>query len=478
MLDLLKKTIIVNISLILLCDAPDFWQLRLQDPISFIMERILLFNEHFLFIASMIAILKGRLLFSLILSSGNVSWEFVLSSKLSKQTKKIFSLFIVKTIIILMFNSFLFLSVEGFLKSSLFVLGLSGGFGFLIAVVIFYKPKLKRLTKKLVFLVYQLHALLLLRSFSIIETVSTVIFSYFAVNLFLNLVGMFLNGNFSTPDSIIMDLCLQLSQRETIGHEGFSDIEKFCMFADNQDSTDAGSNTADVPSDLSDSRSVGSVNSTLSRFNWDSGLNNLTVDNNSSQNNDSNIFNSTDSVQDINARTVSQDTEDSSVAPSSKKLLAQERRKEIAKIESEVIEFFKYWRGPSVQEFESNYGRSDSELFKKLRTEMIEADKRNQYEDGFLVFSKKDIGEELSEALTNHNENLELANFGTSVLHEKLEIIEALAKDFESEFDEPYKSPNNFDAHKHEITKKIRYFNKGLKIKLTDATFPRPRTGS
>ena len=242
-------------------------------------------------------------------------------------------------------------------------------------------------------------------------------------------------------------------------------------------STDVGSDTLEMQNDSS-SKSVGSVNSTLSRFNWDSGLNNLTVDNNSSQNNDSNIFNSTDSVQDINARTVSQDTEDSSVAPSSKKLLAQERRKEIAKIESEVIEFFKYWRGPSVQEFESNYGRSDSELFKKLRTEMIEADKRNQYEDGFLVFSKKDIGEELSEALTNHNENLELANFGTSVLHEKLEIIEALTKDFESEFDEPYKSPNNFDAHKHEITKKIRYFNKGLKIKLTDATFPRPRTGS
>ena len=582
MLDLLKKTLIVNISLILLCNAPDFWQLRLQDPASSIMEKMLLFNEHLLFIASMIAILKGRLLFSLILNSGNVSWEFILSSKLSKQTKNLFSLLIVKTIIILMFNSFLFLSVKGFLNSSLLALSLGGGFGFLISVVIFYKPKLKRFIKKLVFWFYQWYVLLLLRSLFIIEKVSTVIFSYFAVNLFLNVVGMFLNGTFLTPDSI-MDLFLQLSQRDKISHEGFSYIEKFCMFADNQDSSDASSNTADVPNDLSDNsigsaprfnwdsgvenlnindnstqnndteilnnsnassniadvpndlsdNSIGSAprfnwdsgvenlsitdNSTQNndteilnnsnassniadvpndlsdnsigsapRFNWDSGVENLSITDNSTQNNDTNIVNnsnaetiqnSTSSVQDVNLRTVSQDTEDSSVAPSPRELLAQERRGEIAKVESDLLEFFEYWDDLPVQEFERNYGRSDSEFFQKLRTEVIAADARNQYKDGSLLLSKKDIGEELSEGLTNYNKNLELVNFGTSVMHEKLKTIDSLVDDFESEFDEPYKSPNNFDTHKHKITKKIRYY-KGLKIKPTDAIFPRPRTGS
>nr|UXN44165.1 hypothetical protein [Navicula sp.] len=582
MLDLLKKTLIVNISLILLCNAPDFWQLRLQDPASSIMEKMLLFNEHLLFIASMIAILKGRLLFSLILNSGNVSWEFILSSKLSKQTKNLFSLLIVKTIIILMFNSFLFLSVKGFLNSSLLALSLGGGFGFLISVVIFYKPKLKRFIKKLVFWFYQWYVFLLLRSLFIIEKVSTVIFSYFAVNLFLNVVGMFLNGTFLTPDSI-MDLFLQLSQRDKISHEGFSYIEKFCMFADNQDSSDASSNTADVPNDLSDN-SIGSAprfdwdsgvenlnindNSTQNndteilnnsnassniadvpndlsdnsigsapRFNWDSGVENLSITDNSTQNNDTEILNnsnassniadvpndlsdnsigstprfnwgsgveslsitdnstqnndtnivnnsnaetiqnSTSSVQDVNLRTVSQDTEDSSVAPSPRELLAQERRGEIAKVESDLLEFFEYWDDLPVQEFERNYGRSDSEFFQKLRTEVIAADARNQYKDGSLLLSKKDIGEELSEGLTNYNKNLELVNFGTSVMHEKLKTIDSLVDDFESEFDEPYKSPNNFDTHKHKITKKIRYY-KGLKIKPTDAIFPRPRTGS
>ena len=531
MLDLLKKTLIVNISLILLCNAPDFWQLRLQDPASSIMEKMLLFNEHLLFIASMIAILKGRLLFSLILNSGNVSWEFILSSKLSKQTKNLFSLLIVKTIIILMFNSFLFLSVKGFLNSSLLALSLGGGFGFLISVVIFYKPKLKRFIKKLVFWFYQWYVLLLLRSLFIIEKVSTVIFSYFAVNLFLNVVGMFLNGTFLTPDSI-MDLFLQLSQRDKISHEGFSYIEKFCMFADNQDSSDASSNTADVPNDLSDN-SIGSAprfnwdsgvenlnindNSTQNndteilnnsnassniadvpndlsdnsigstpRFNWGSGVESLSITDNSTQNNDTNIVNnsnaetiqnSTSSVQDVNLRTVSQDTEDSSVAPSPRELLAQERRGEIAKVESDLLEFFEYWDDLPVQEFERNYGRSDSEFFQKLRTEVIAADARNQYKDGSLLLSKKDIGEELSEGLTNYNKNLELVNFGTSVMHEKLKTIDSLVDDFESEFDEPYKSPNNFDTHKHKITKKIRYY-KGLKIKPTDAIFPRPRTGS
>ena len=68
MLDLLKKTIIVNISLILLCDAPDFWQLRLQDPASSIMEGILMFNKHLLFIIVIILLVVSWLLFNTIYS--------------------------------------------------------------------------------------------------------------------------------------------------------------------------------------------------------------------------------------------------------------------------------------------------------------------------------------------------------------------------------------------------------------------------
>jgi cytochrome c oxidase subunit 2 len=55
-------------SFYLICDAPDFWQLRLQDPASSIMEGILLFNKHLLFIIIMIVILTGWLLFNTIYS--------------------------------------------------------------------------------------------------------------------------------------------------------------------------------------------------------------------------------------------------------------------------------------------------------------------------------------------------------------------------------------------------------------------------
>ena len=51
-------------SFCLICDAPDFWQFRLQDPASSIMEGILLFNKHLLFIIIMIVVLVGWLLFN------------------------------------------------------------------------------------------------------------------------------------------------------------------------------------------------------------------------------------------------------------------------------------------------------------------------------------------------------------------------------------------------------------------------------
>ena len=59
-----KGNIALNISFLLVCDAPDFWQLRLQDPASSIMEGIMLFNKHLLFIIVMIVILTGWLLFN------------------------------------------------------------------------------------------------------------------------------------------------------------------------------------------------------------------------------------------------------------------------------------------------------------------------------------------------------------------------------------------------------------------------------
>ena len=50
----------------LICDAPDFWQVSLQDPASSIMEGILLFNKHLLFIVILIMILVSWLLFNTI----------------------------------------------------------------------------------------------------------------------------------------------------------------------------------------------------------------------------------------------------------------------------------------------------------------------------------------------------------------------------------------------------------------------------
>lgn len=60
----LKEKINFSSSFFLICDAPDFWQFRLQDPASSIMEGILLFNKHLLFIIVMIVILVAWLLFN------------------------------------------------------------------------------------------------------------------------------------------------------------------------------------------------------------------------------------------------------------------------------------------------------------------------------------------------------------------------------------------------------------------------------
>ena len=63
-----KEKNVVLSSFLLICDAPDFWQLSLQDPASSIMEGILLFNKHLLFIIIMITILTSWLLFNTIYS--------------------------------------------------------------------------------------------------------------------------------------------------------------------------------------------------------------------------------------------------------------------------------------------------------------------------------------------------------------------------------------------------------------------------
>jgi len=63
-----KEKNVVSSFFLLICDAPDFWQLILQDPASSIMEGILLFNKHLLFIIIMITILTSWLLFTTIYS--------------------------------------------------------------------------------------------------------------------------------------------------------------------------------------------------------------------------------------------------------------------------------------------------------------------------------------------------------------------------------------------------------------------------
>ena len=62
----LKENFNIVSFFLLTCDAPDFWQLSFQDPASSIMEGILLFNKHLLFIVIMIVILTGWLLFNTI----------------------------------------------------------------------------------------------------------------------------------------------------------------------------------------------------------------------------------------------------------------------------------------------------------------------------------------------------------------------------------------------------------------------------
>lgn len=53
------------------CDAPELWQLKLQDPSSSIMEGILMFNKHLLFIVILIVCLVGWLLFNTIKNFDN-----------------------------------------------------------------------------------------------------------------------------------------------------------------------------------------------------------------------------------------------------------------------------------------------------------------------------------------------------------------------------------------------------------------------
>ena len=53
------------------CDAPEVWQLKLQDPSSSIMEGILMFNKHLLFIIIVIVVLVGWLLVNTIHSFEN-----------------------------------------------------------------------------------------------------------------------------------------------------------------------------------------------------------------------------------------------------------------------------------------------------------------------------------------------------------------------------------------------------------------------
>lgn len=57
-------TIIPSLNKSIWCDAPEPWQLKLQDPSSSIMEGILMFNKHLLFIIILIVCLVGWLLYN------------------------------------------------------------------------------------------------------------------------------------------------------------------------------------------------------------------------------------------------------------------------------------------------------------------------------------------------------------------------------------------------------------------------------
>lgn len=80
--NLVKENFISYNSFLLICDAPDFWQLRLQDPSSSIMEGILLFNKHLLFITIVIVILTIGFFFNSVLVPKLLSWrDFVFFSQ-------------------------------------------------------------------------------------------------------------------------------------------------------------------------------------------------------------------------------------------------------------------------------------------------------------------------------------------------------------------------------------------------------------
>ena len=56
----------INLSNAFVCDAPDLFQLRLQDPATSIMEGLLDFNKHLLFVVVVIVVLVSWLLFATI----------------------------------------------------------------------------------------------------------------------------------------------------------------------------------------------------------------------------------------------------------------------------------------------------------------------------------------------------------------------------------------------------------------------------
>lgn len=56
-----------------ICDAPEVWQIKLQDPSSSIMEGILMFNKHLLFIIIVIVALVGWLLINTIFNFENLN---------------------------------------------------------------------------------------------------------------------------------------------------------------------------------------------------------------------------------------------------------------------------------------------------------------------------------------------------------------------------------------------------------------------
>jgi cytochrome c oxidase subunit 2 len=64
-LEIIKQIFHIN-SMKFTCDAPDFFQLKLQDPATSIMEGLLDFNKHLLFVVVVIVLLVAWLLFATI----------------------------------------------------------------------------------------------------------------------------------------------------------------------------------------------------------------------------------------------------------------------------------------------------------------------------------------------------------------------------------------------------------------------------